>query len=110
MRTNPSMGRFNSASTRARTADSLEDGLYRVLSLPPGPYRIQVKKPGFADEVKEGLTLAAGQILRVDFSLRVSAQSEQVTVVSQANQVDTEQGNISGKIELTELKETPLNG
>src|SRR3954454_4507363 len=56
----------NTATGVARTSESLEDGLYRVLSLPPGPYRILVRKPGFADEVKEGLTLTAGQTMRVD--------------------------------------------
>src|SRR5258705_6636228 len=84
----------NTATGVARTSESQDDGLYRVLSLPPGTYRILVRKPGFADETKDGLTLTAGQTLRVDFNLRVTAQTEQVTVQSQANQVDTEQGNI----------------
>ncbi len=100
----------NTATGVVRTVDTLEDGLYRVLSLGPGVYRIAVRKPGFADETRDNITLAAGQTLRADFSLRVGARAEQVTVETQVNQVDTEQGTIAGKIETVELKETPLNG
>jgi hypothetical protein len=101
---------INTATGVARTAETLGDGLYRVPSLAPGTYRITVRKPGFTEESRYGITLTAGQTLRADFSLRVSSRAEQVTVEAQVNQVDTEQGNISGKIDTLELKETPLNG
>src|SRR5437773_547233 len=94
----------------ARTTRTMEDGLFRVLSLAPGSYRVAVHKPGFADAVQEAAGLAAGQTLRVDFSLKVSTQAEQVTVEAQPPLVDTEQGNISGRIGQLEIKETPLNG
>src|SRR4030095_15340148 len=67
----------------ARTADSLEDGLYRVLSLAPGTYRIAVHKDGFADAVRDSVTVTTGQILRADFSMQVSTRAEQVTVQGQ---------------------------
>jgi hypothetical protein len=94
----------------ARTAETLEDGLYRVLSLAPGTYRITAHKPGFADATRESVTATTGQTLRVDFSLQVSSRAEQVTVEAQPALVDTEQGNVSGRINQVELKETPLNG
>jgi len=93
-----------------RTAETLDDGLYRVLSLGPGKYRISVKKAGFAEEVRDQVTLATGEQLRADFSLRVGTQQAEVTVTGQPTLVDTEQSNISGKLNQLELKETPLNG
>ena len=36
----------------ARAVDTLNDGLYRVLSLAPGIYSITIHKPGFADETR----------------------------------------------------------
>src|SRR5690349_11568570 len=53
----------------ARTVDSLEDGLFRVLSLGPGNYSLTVSKTGFADETRASIVLATGQTLRIDFSL-----------------------------------------
>src|SRR5260370_19537305 len=94
----------------ARTAETLDDGLYRVLSLEPGRYRIAVHKAGFGDAVQDAVTVTTGQILRADFPLQVSSRAEQVTVQGRAAVVDTEQGNISGRIEQIELKEAPLNG
>src|SRR5690349_6659951 len=95
----------NNETGIARAVDSLEDGLFRVLSLAPGVYKLTVHKPGFADEVREKVTLATGQTLRVDFSLNVSTRAETISVTSQTPAVDTEQGNISGQINQLELKE-----
>jgi hypothetical protein len=49
-----------------------------------------------------------GQTLRVDFSIQVSSRAEQVNVEARPVMVDTEQGNVSGRINQIELKETPL--
>src|SRR6267154_3414966 len=57
----------NTGTGVARTVDTLEDGLYRVLSLAPGVYRISVHKTGFTDETRDTVTLTAGQTLRLDF-------------------------------------------
>jgi hypothetical protein len=100
----------NTETGISRTVETLDDGLYRALSLAPGMYRIAVHKTGFADEVKDNIRLTAGQTLRADFSVRVSSRADAITVEAQVSQVDTEQGNIAGKIESVELKETPLNG
>src|SRR6202048_4882811 len=100
----------NVATGVVRTAETPDDGFYRVLSLAPGTYRVAVHKPGFADAVRDSVTVTTGQILRADFSLEVSSRAEQVTVAAQTAMVDTEQGNISGRIDQIELKETPLNG
>ncbi|MEP6754063.1 MAG: hypothetical protein ABJA67_01075, partial [Chthonomonadales bacterium] len=43
-------------------------------------YRIAVHKAGFADAVRDSVTVTTGQILRVDFSIQVSSRAEQVTV------------------------------
>ena len=94
----------------SRTVETLDDGLYRLLSLPPGAYRIVVKKPGFADAVRSSVVLTIGQTLRVDFSLEVKANVEQITVEAETAQIDTEQGNISGRINQVELEQVPLNG
>ena len=43
----------NVATGVVRTAETPDDGFYRVLSLAPGTYRVAVHKPGFADAVRD---------------------------------------------------------
>jgi hypothetical protein len=100
----------NVVTNIVRTADTLDDGIYRLISLAPGVYKVEVRKPGFADILRDSVTLTTGQTLRIDFSLDVRASVEQVTVAGRAAQVDTEQGSIAGRINQVELKEAPLNG
>ena len=46
-------------------------GRFRASGLPPGRFDIRAAKPGFADETRTGVTLAAGQDAKVDFKLQV---------------------------------------
>ncbi|MGA2329146.1 MAG: carboxypeptidase regulatory-like domain-containing protein [Bryobacteraceae bacterium] len=94
----------------ARAVKTSDDGLYRVLSLGPGTYRITVQKLGFADVSRDSVVLATGETLRVDFTLQVGTMAEKITVEEQPPLVETEQGRVSGQIDQTELKEIPLNG
>jgi hypothetical protein len=94
----------------ARTAKTNGEGLYRVLSLGPGTYRIAVQKQGFADVARESVALAASETLRADFVVQVSGIAAKVTVEEKVPLVETEQGRISGRIDQKELKEIPLNG
>jgi len=59
---------------------SNESGIYRVGSLLPGTYRVEVESDGFERLVRPSLVLQVGQILTVDLALVVGKQSEVVTV------------------------------
>ena len=100
----------NVATGITRTAKTSQEGLYRVLSLGPGTYRISAQKQGFAEASREAVVLATGETLRIDFTLQVSAIAEKVTVEEHPPLVETEQGRVSGRINQIELKEIPLNG
>ena len=45
------------------------EGIYVVTNLPPGPYRIQVSKPGFKTLIKPDLILNVQDALAISFTL-----------------------------------------
>ncbi|HVP89650.1 MAG TPA: carboxypeptidase regulatory-like domain-containing protein [Terriglobales bacterium] len=55
-------------------------GTYVFANLPPGTYRLTVEMPGFKTIKAEGIVLAAGQTVRLDFTLEPSeVEDESVT-------------------------------
>jgi hypothetical protein len=66
------------------------DGLYRVLSLRPGPYRVSVVAPGFSNLVREGISLRTDETMDLDLALKVGAANESVDVTGAATLLQTE--------------------
>jgi uncharacterized membrane protein len=93
-----------------REATTSADGVYRVLSLGPGSYRIEVEKAGFLKAQRDGVTVGISETARMDFALEVSGVQENVTVATAAPLVETEQGRVSGRVDRMQLQEMPLNG
>src|SRR2546422_6333753 len=57
-----------------------EAGQYRVTPLNPGTYTIQVELSGFKKQVRSGIVLEVGAVLKVDFSLEVGGITETLEV------------------------------
>jgi len=100
----------NVASGVGRQATTSNDGLYRVINLGPGTYRVNVAVPGFAPAERPIVPLGISETLRADFVLKVGELVDQVTVTEQITQVSTEEGRISARIEPIKLTELPMNG
>ena len=100
----------NTTTNVTREATTSVDGVYRVLSLGPGSYRIEVEKAGFLKAQREAVTVGISETARLDFALEVSGVQESVTVASGAPLVETEQGRVSGRVDCMQLQEMPLNG
>jgi hypothetical protein len=66
-----------------------EDGRYNLVGLRVGgPYKITVSMVGFTQQVEEGISLALGQNLRIDFKLPEEAvQLSGVTITAERNAV-----------------------
>ena len=94
----------------AREARTSNEGLYRVINLGPGTYRVKVAVKGFGPAERPSVPLGISETLRADFVLKVGDVVDQVTVADQITQVATEEGRISARIEPIKLKELPLNG
>jgi hypothetical protein len=99
----------NIATGQAREMVTSAEGVYTVVSLAVGTYRIEVALDGFQKGVHE-VSVGISETARADVVLEVSGVSESVTVAGTAAAIETTQGRISGRVDRTQLQEMPLNG
>lgn len=100
----------HTASGVTRESITSSDGVFRVLSLGPGAYRVQVVKPGFLTAQRESVAVGISETVRLDVTLDVSGVEESVTVTTNDAVVETEQGRVSGRVDRLQLQEMPLSG
>jgi outer membrane receptor protein involved in Fe transport len=99
---------LETGAERSATTDGL--GAYNILSVPAGSYDVTASVPGFRTEVRRGITMTVGAVLRVDLALNVGAISDKVEVTGEAPQVDTTTSTMSGLVAEGVIRELPLNG
>jgi outer membrane receptor for ferrienterochelin and colicin len=99
------------ATARAVTATTSDEGFFTVRNLQPGVYSVKVEKEGFKTSALENLTVQVGQVARADVNLEVGAQTETVEVSSgdAAQQVDTTRQTVDGVINARQIETLPLN-
>ena len=73
------------------------EGVYRVQSLQPGPYRLIFQAAGFKQLVRDGLTLRSGDVLAIDVSLNIGNVTDSVEVTAAAPLLET-QTSSSGSV------------
>src|SRR5262245_17036843 len=87
---------------------STETGNYTLAQLPSGIYQLSVELPGFKKYVRQGLTVQAAQIMRIDVALEVGNSQEEVTVEADAPLLKTESGELSHVITTRRIDELPI--
>ena len=93
-----------------RTATTSATGTYAMPALPVGRYTIKAEMQGFATVVKEGIPLAVGQSAILDFSLKLAAVAETVTVTGESPLIDTKKSELAGHVEQKQVENLPVNG
>ena len=89
---------------------SNETGNYVFTSLPPGNYRINIKKPGFEAAARSAFELTVGQRARLDFQLKVGNVSDTVEVTGSAPLLESETSSMGQTITTKPINDLPLNG
>ena len=97
-------------ATSQTSQATTEDGSYTITNLRPGLYNIAVEARGFKQSVREGVRLATGERVRLDFVLEPGAVSEVVTVNQDASLLRTESGSLGQVIRNRKIVDIPLNG
>jgi hypothetical protein len=90
------------------TGTTSQTGNYAISQMPIGRYRVTVEAPGFKTFRREGLSLAATQVLRLDVTLEVGAATEAVTVTAEASLLKTENGAVAHNITVSQMQNLPL--
>jgi Carboxypeptidase regulatory-like domain/TonB dependent receptor/TonB-dependent Receptor Plug Domain len=85
-------------------------GIYAIPDLPPGRYRLVVRKDGFKEINKTDLLLHVQDTLEQNFSLEVGAVGESVTVTGGVPLINRESAAVSTVIDRTFVEHLPLNG
>jgi Carboxypeptidase regulatory-like domain/TonB dependent receptor-like, beta-barrel len=99
------------ATGRSWTAETNEDGVYRIVSLPTGTkYDITVERQGFKTTMERLVTLDVGEARRLDFALEVGQITETVTISDEAPALNLERGEVSAVVTERKIVQLPLNG
>jgi Carboxypeptidase regulatory-like domain/TonB dependent receptor len=93
-----------------RDSVSNNDGYFTIPLLPPGEYRIAVKKDGFKPVVRPDVVLNVEQVARLDFTLETGAVSDTVTITSDAPIMNTETSSVGQVVDNKTVVTLPLNG
>src|SRR5262245_12321787 len=90
----------NISTNLTRTITTDERGRYVITALPPeGRYKLQADMTGFASEVHQDLVFNAGQRAVVNFTLKVSAVHETITVADEPPIVQTTTSEVTSTID-----------
>ncbi len=81
-----------------RTAASNSRGEFRFDQLPPGPYRLTVSAPGFAN-AQAGVTIVVASVQSASVTLLPAQLQQTVTVRSETSSISTQPMNTSSAIE-----------
>ena len=92
-----------------RSADTDNDGRYTIAGLQPAVYNISVAKSGFQTELMKNVTITVGQILTLDFHMKISQVSEAVEVTTEPPVVDTEKTGQAETINQQYIQDLPIN-
>ena len=90
------------------TADAA--GFYVAPNLSPGRYELTCSAPGFATQVRTGVTLTVGAEQVLDIAMRLGQVSERITVTGEAPTVDLVNSSLGDIVSSTTIVELPLNG
>jgi hypothetical protein len=100
----------NTATNVPRSTTTQTDGRYAIQALPPGIYRVESTLPGFVTETRNELTLRLGELVELDFTLRVAGTAESVNVVADAPVVDVQKTAVASVVSQQQIESLPIDG
>src|SRR5712692_2303395 len=86
------------------------EGRFRGLLLPLGPYKVTAKAPSFGTAVREGLDLAVGQSIVLPITLSVSQLDQVVSVTAEAPILESSRVESSTYLDQRSIQDLPNNG
>src|SRR5438477_3542062 len=93
-----------------RTEISDAEGIYRLAALPVGAYEVTAELQGFQTVSKKDVDVNVGQIVAIDFPLKVAALAETVNVTGASPLIETTSSAVGGLVDVKRIETIPLNG
>jgi hypothetical protein len=98
-----------STNFRYETATNAAGEFY-LANLPPGPYRIEIEKPGFKRLLKPDVVLHIQDALAINFEMGVGEVTDSITVQGGAPLLDASDATVGTLIDNRFVENMPLNG
>lgn len=102
-----------SATNRALTTQTNDQGFYEARNLPPGSYAVTVEQTGFSPATVENVVVQTGQVAKTDVTMTVGAVSGNVVTIQGTEAqlvVDTTRQTVDGVVTAEKIQQLPLNG
>jgi hypothetical protein len=100
----------NPATNVSRNATTNEDGLYRLINLPPGTYEVTVEAPNFKKAFMPNVNVTVGQTAQLDVNLELGEISETVTISDATSEVvETNKTAVATTIDQQRINNLPIN-
>ena len=100
----------NPGTNVSRTANSNDEGFYRIVNLPPGDYEITVEAANFKKAVLTKVTLTVGQTAQLDIALEAGQITESVTISDATSEiVETSKTAIATTVDQQRINNLPIN-
>lgn len=100
----------NTNTNVTQTALTNSAGIYVLLQVPPGTYRLRVSKPGFETKTQGQFTLSVNQTTSFNFTLVVGSSTQTVTVQATGASLQTSSAELGTVIAKQQVNDLPLNG
>src|ERR1044071_1816632 len=100
----------NAATNFSRTANANDQGLYRIINVPPGDYEVTAEAASFKKTVLPKVTVTVGQVAELDITMQPGEVSEIVTVSDATSEiVETSKTAVSTTIDQQRINNLPIN-
>src|SRR5882672_10491225 len=101
----------NQETGLAKTADTDTEGIYRIIFLSPGKYRVTTGgTKGFAGADYGNVTVTVGGQTPLDIQLKLGATTTMVDVAAEGQIVETTRTSVSSTINERAIQNLPVNG
>ncbi len=108
---NVSVTATNQETGFAKSSQSDDDGIFRILFLPPGKYRVTTGGgSGFAVADYSNVTVTVGGKTPLDVQLKVGSTTSMVDVSAQGEIVETTRTSVASNINERAIQNLPVNG
>jgi hypothetical protein len=99
----------NIATNAAFSTQSNEQGIYRLLALPPGQYNVAAALTGFKKYERGPITLQVNDNITVDIPLQLGDAAESVVVTAAAEGLQTQTASVGQVVTTRTIEGLPLN-
>jgi hypothetical protein len=86
------------------------EGLYVITNIPPGRYRLFIRKDGFQTIVKPGVEAHVQDIISLNFTMQLGSITQSITIQGDAPLTQTESATVGTLVDRQFVGNLPLNG